>query len=81
MKYLYTSLILTLITCTILPAQNFNWELGIQLGGSNYTGDVGEPSYFKMGGDNVGYGFFLRYLIHPNVSFRMNAYSGKFSGK
>lgn len=46
-------------------------ELGIQIGGSNYIGDVGDETYFNP--TSLSYGLIYKWNLSPRVAFRAAA--------
>ena len=80
MKCLNFLLVLLCMCPLVAWGQGFRWEGGIQVGASNYTGDLVAPPTINFRETQLGFGMFLRRHLHPNWSTRINAYYGQLSG-
>lgn len=57
-----------------------SWELGANVGASNYQGDIVETKIFTLKETNLGYGAFLRRNFNDHWGLRLNAQLGNISG-
>ncbi len=76
------SLITTLLICTIatLSFGQAKWELGGQLGGMGYQGDLNPNSYMDFSSLKPGYGLFLKRNVSKVFALKLNYLGGKSSG-
>ena len=72
-------LILALIAPMCLWGQS-KLEVGLQLGGSNYGGDLVKPTIFIGEETNFGFGIFGRYRVQDNLAIRGNLIFSGMSG-
>jgi opacity protein-like surface antigen len=74
-------LLFSIIGAALLPLLSFaqNWEIGVMLGGSNYSGDLTEAPVVLSETHPAG-GAFLRYNVNKNFALKGNAYYGTISG-
>ena len=79
MKQAQLLLIILLLPLSVW-SQEFRWEGGLQVGATNYTGDLVDPAFVNLRETQLGFGLFLRHRIHPNWSTRLNAFYGKLTG-
>lgn len=73
--------VLTIMIGALLPlfVHSQAWEVGVMLGGSNYSGDLSPtPVVFKE--TNIAGGGFVKYNVNKTITFKGNAYYGTISG-
>lgn len=63
-------------------AQTQQLEVGLQLGGSYYSGDMDAPTFSEnIKNTNFAFGFLARYHVNTKLAFRGNLTFGKLEGK
>ena len=71
--------LLIVLACLPFAVTAQNWEVGIFVGGSNYSGDL-SPTPIVFDETNPAFGGLIRYNIQPYLTFKGNVYYGKISG-
>lgn len=79
MKWKLTLVFLAVFTCSIWAQQTQKWEGGLFVGGSNYLGDLTEPT-FTVENTKPAFGVFLKNQFQPRFGVRLNLLVGGIEG-
>ena len=71
--------LIVVFTATFAQSQS-KWDLGLQLGGMGYQGDLNPNPYMDFNTLQFGYGAFLRRNFNQNLGLRLNYAGGKVKG-
>ncbi len=73
------TVLIAMLAAAVATAQQQKWEGGLFLGGSNYLGDLTEPT-FTAKNTKPAFGIFLKNQLQPRFGLRLNLLVGGVAG-